>query len=123
MDTETWVLDLAAPSAWRKLELKATTPPVGMAKLNAVPGTDLLVCAMPESNDLWVLSLDRLMWKPLPADEGHDKLGAGKRRFDLYGQCVWDPQHKIFIMVGIRGGYETRFTFLLKPDFSKIKWE
>ena len=122
-DTDTWVLDLKAPTAWRKLELKGTTPSVGTAKLSAIPGTPYLACAMPASNDLWVLDLDRQAWKPLPADDGDDKLGAGKRRFDLYGQCVWDPHHRVLVMVGLRGDYSTRYTFLLKPDFNKVKWE
>jgi hypothetical protein len=121
-DTETWVLDLKDPKSWRRLELKSTTPPVGMAKLNAIPGTPYLVCAMPASNDLWVLDLDRKTWRPLPVQDGDDRLGA-RRRFDLYGQCVWDPHHRVFVMVGLRGGYETRFTFLLRPDFGQVAWE
>lgn len=121
-DTETWIFDLANPGAWRKLELRRTTPQVGMSKLSAIPGTSLLVCAMPESADLWVLDLDKQTWQPLPAADGDDKLN-GKKRFDIYGQCVYDPHHKLFVMVGLRGGsYENRHTFLLKPDFSAIDW-
>jgi len=121
-DNQTWVLDLTNPEKWERLELKSTTPPVGMAKLNAIPGTPYVVCAMPASNDLWVLDLDRKAWRPLPVDDGDDKLG-GRRRFDLYGQRVWDPHHKVFVMVGLRGGYASRFTFLLRPDFKAIQWD
>lgn len=121
-DNETWVFDLANPGAWRKLDLKRGTPQVSMSKLNAIPGTSLIVCAMPESTDLWVLDLDKQTWQPLPAADGDDKLN-GKKRFDIYGQCVYDPHHKLFVMVGLRGGsYENRHTFLLKPDFSAIDW-
>ncbi len=118
---ETWVLDLDDPGQWKQLDLKSTTPTVGMAKLSAIPGTPYLVCAMPASNDLWVLDLDRNAWKPLPADDGDDKLGK-HTRFDKYGQCVWDPHHKVFVLMGLRGGYESRRTLLLRPDFSKIQW-
>ncbi len=115
-DTETWVLDLKAPTAWRKLELKGTTPSVGMGKLSAIPGTPYMVCAMPSSDDLWVLDLDRSAWKPL--GNAYDP-GAKKKGFDLYGQCVWDPHHKIFVRKGDYG----HPTLLLRPDFGAIKWE
>jgi len=119
-DTETWVLDLKTPAAWKKLELKNTTPTVGMAKLNAIPGTDLVVCTLPRSNDLWVLSLERQEWQPLGTDGGKKFLRRG-RLFDIYGQCVYDPHHKVF--VAMRTGYGANTTtMLLRPDFSKIKW-
>jgi galactose oxidase-like protein len=118
--TATWVLDLKTPSAWKKLELKKTTPSVGMSKLNAIPGTDMLVCAMPNSNDLWVLSLDRQEWQPLGTDEGK-KFQRKGRLLDIYGQCVYDPHHKVFVAMSKGYGSRTR-TMLLRPDFSKINW-
>jgi hypothetical protein len=120
-DTETWVLDLKAPTAWRKLELKSTTPTVGMAKLSAIPGTPYMVCAMPASNDLWVLDLDREAWKPLGTKDAGKFLRNG-RLLDIYGQCVWDPHHKVFVAMRIGYGRDTT-TLLLKPDFSAIKWD
>ena len=116
------MLDLGNPTAWKQLDLKSTTPSVGMSKLSPIPGTDLMLCAMPESNDLWVLSLERMSWKPLPANDGEDVL-KGKRRFDIYGQCVYDPHHQLIVMVGLRGSYSDRATYLLKPDFKAIRWE
>jgi hypothetical protein len=122
-DNQTWILNMKNPTAWKKLDLKQTTPGVGMAKLNPIPGTPYVVCAMPASNDLWVLNLDKQTWKPLPVNDGDDKIRGKQKRFDIYGQCVWDPHHMIFIMVGLRGGYASRYTFLLKPDFNAISWE
>ncbi|MFC1479457.1 kelch repeat-containing protein [Planctomycetota bacterium] len=119
-DNETWLLDMKKPTAWKKIESKITTPSVGMGKLNAIPGTDLVVCTLHGSNDLWVLSLDRQEWKPLGTDEGKKYQRKG-RLFDIYGQCVYDPHHKIFIAMQRGSGHKT-MTLLLRPDFSKIKW-
>jgi hypothetical protein len=119
-DTGTWVLDLKTPAAWKKLELKRTTPTVGMSKLNAIPGTDLVVCTLPASNDLWVLSLDRQEWQPLGTDEGK-KFQRRGRLFGIYGQCVYDPHRDVFVAMSIGYGSKTT-TMLLRPDFGKIKW-
>ncbi len=119
-DTETWVLDLKTPAAWKKLELKRTTPTVGMGKLNAIPGTDLVVCTLPASSDLWVLSLDRGEWQPL-GTTGGEKFQRKGRLFDIYGQCVYDPHHKVFVAMSIGYGSKTT-TMLLRPDFGKVKW-
>jgi len=121
-DIETWVLDMKSPAAWKKLELKSTTPPVGRpGKLSSIPGTDYCIFAGPRSNDLWVLDLERKAWKPLPVANPNAFLRKG-RRFDLYGQCVWDPHHKVIIAMKAPSGRDTR-TLLLRPDFSKIDWE
>ena len=99
----------------------STTPTVGMAKLSAIPGTPYMVCAMPASNDLWVLDLDREAWKPLGTKDAGKFLRNG-RLLDIYGQCVWDPHHKVFVAMRIGYGRDTT-TLLLKPDFSAIKWD
>jgi hypothetical protein len=123
--TQTWTLDLKNPTAWKKLELKSTTPPSGPAKLCAVPGTDYCVLATPGSKDLWVLDLARNAWKPLPVTNPKDFLKKGRKRpqrFALYGWCVWDPHHKVIITVKAGTAKVKNGTVLLKPDFSKINW-
>ena len=116
------MLDLKQPTTWRKLKLKSTTPPVGPAKLCAVPGTDYSVLATRNSTDIWVLNLAKNTWKPLPVTNPRDFLWRDKYRFDLYGWCAWDPHHKIIITIKTGRGTED-WTVLLKPDFSKLKWD
>lgn len=116
--TETWLLDLAHPIAWVQVPLARTTPRVGMGKLNAIPGTPHVVCAIPRSPDLWVLDLDRRAWTVLPTKTEWDPSDKSPVRIDLYGPCVWDPVHYVFILMD---GTSPN-TVLLRPDFRGLAW-
>ncbi|GMV79440.1 MAG: hypothetical protein AMXMBFR7_06240 [Planctomycetota bacterium] len=115
-DTETWVLDLANPSAWTKVETGAGAPRCGMGKLSVIPGTPYAVLASQHYEDLWVLNLDKKKWAALGSVYAP---GAPKKKLNLYGQCVYAPETGVFVR---KGDYDFP-TLLLRPDFSGIKWE
>jgi hypothetical protein len=72
------------------------------------------------STDLWVLSIDRQEWQPL-GSTGQKPFTRKGQLFDIYGQCVYDPHHKVFVAMSKGYGSRTK-TLLLRPDFGKIKW-
>ncbi len=63
------------------------------------------------------LGHDGHVWR---TDEGK-KFQRKGRLLDIYGQCVYDPHHKVFVAMKKGYGSDT-ITMLLNPDFSNIKW-
>ena len=107
----TWVYD---PKTSRFGELAPRhVPPLQPVKVVEYAQSQKCALAIVGKDEQWVYSLERNDWAPLPlASEGDARMGFQ----GPYGQMVWVAKYGVFVnMVGR--------TWVMRPDFSQIKWE
>jgi hypothetical protein len=67
------------------------------------------------ANEQWGYSFKENSWAPLPMDGDDSKMGfAGP-----YAQTVYSAKYGVLVNLGAA----SRGTALMRPDFSRVKWE